>query len=88
MSLLYRLISACFTLLSVADFDSNQAISQTLLSVFKVLLNLTHENALGCDRVGGEVGVMEALLQCVLMVRGCVVWVVSCDDVCARGEGG
>ncbi len=72
VSLLYRLISACFALLSLVE-ENSVVVSETLISVFRVLLNLTHENELGCDRVGCEVGVMETLLQCVLMVRVCVV---------------
>ncbi len=71
------MVSACFNLMSsVGSVESlSPVLCQTLIAVFKVLLNLTHENELGCDRVGCEEGAMDALLQCVLMVRVCV-WVL------------
>ncbi|XP_064390982.1 wings apart-like protein homolog [Halichondria panicea] len=64
---LVKLISACFNMMSSVE-SLSQVLCQTLIAVFKVLLNLTHENELGCDRVGCEEGAIDALLQCVLML--------------------
>ncbi|KAL8559122.1 hypothetical protein ACOMHN_046170 [Nucella lapillus] len=45
---------------------------ECLLSMLRVLLNITHDCEFGCTRVGEEEGLLQSVLQCVINVQWCV----------------
>ena len=54
-----------------------------LLSVIRVLINLTHDNELGSHRVGEQKGGMEAIVGTVFQVCVCVcVCACVCQSIC------
>ena len=65
---LSRLINSCHSLLTTPRLKLSSHV--TLLSVYKVLLNLTHDNELGAHRVGEQKGIMDILLDSIFQVDG------------------
>lgn len=47
-------------------------IFNTLLSILRVLLNITHDSEFGSTRVGEEEGLLDAVLACVVSTQWCV----------------